>query len=157
MKSIPYSKEAVNKYVLPVHKSKLIRIDTESSPAHIGKLANAVDLIAPEQTTVLAAADGIVNFVSAGSAIGGPDISFWDYSNFIVIMHNNDEYSRYDHLAFGSSNVFVGQRVGAGQDIARIGMTGYTFIPHLHFQVFVFTGPDLWEDYETLKVHFSDF
>jgi murein DD-endopeptidase MepM/ murein hydrolase activator NlpD len=153
----PPSKYAINKYVLPVPKSKLIRIDSESSPAHLGKLANAVDLLAPEETPVLAAADGIITFVNSGSVIGGPDISFWDYSNFIVIMHSNDEYSRYDHLAFGSSNVTVGQQVEAGRAISRIGMTGYTFIPHLHFQVFVFTGPNLWEDYQTLKVHFSDF
>ena len=150
------SKNAVNQYVLPVHKSKLIRVDTESSPAHVGNLANAIDLIAPEQTPVLAAADGIVTFVNNSSVVGGPDISFWDYSNFIVIMHNNDEYSRYDHLAFGSCNVTINQPVKAGQEIARIGMTGYTFTPHLHFQVFVFTGSNLWEDYETLKVSFSD-
>jgi murein DD-endopeptidase MepM/ murein hydrolase activator NlpD len=156
MNSNPPSKCAINKYVLPIHKSKLIRIDTESSPVHIGKLANAVDLLAPEETPVLAAADGIITFVNAGSVVGGPDILFWDYSNFIVIMHSNDEYSRYDHLAFGSSDVIVGQQVKAGQPIARIGMTGYTFTPHLHFQVFVFTGPNLWEDYQTLKVHFSD-
>jgi murein DD-endopeptidase MepM/ murein hydrolase activator NlpD len=143
--------------VLPVQKSKLIRIDSEFSPAHLGKLANAVDLLAPGETPVLAAADGIITFVNTGSVVGGPDISFWDYSNFIVIMHSNDEYSRYDHLAFVSSDVIVGQQVKAGQPIARIGMTGYTFTPHLHFQVFVFTGPNLWEDYETLKVHFSDF
>jgi murein DD-endopeptidase MepM/ murein hydrolase activator NlpD len=157
MNSNPPSKYAVNKYVLPIHKSNLIRIDTESSPAHIGKLANSIDLLAPEETPVLAAADGIITFVNTGSVVGGPDISFWDYSNFIVIMHSNDEYSRYDHLAFGSSDVVVGQQVKAGRPIARIGMTGYTFIPHLHFQVFVFTGPNLWEDYENLKVHFYDF
>jgi hypothetical protein len=44
--------------------------------------------------------------------------------------------------------------VTAGQEIAKIGMTGYTYLPHLHFQVFVFTGPNLWEDYQTLKVDF---
>ena len=42
----------------------------------------------------------------------------------------------------------------AGQEIAKVGMTGFTYLPHLHFQVFVFTGPNLWEDYQTLKVDF---
>jgi hypothetical protein len=42
----------------------------------------------------------------------------------------------------------------AGQEIAEVEMTGYTYLPHLHFQVFVFTGPNLWEDYQTLKVDF---
>jgi murein DD-endopeptidase MepM/ murein hydrolase activator NlpD len=62
--------------------------------------------------------------------------------------------TRYDHLAFGSCKVRVGEIVTAGQEIAKMGMTGYTYLPHLHFQVFVFTGPNLWEDYQTLKVDF---
>ena len=33
------------------------------SPAHQGKLRNAIDFIVDEETPVLAAADGIVNFV----------------------------------------------------------------------------------------------
>ena len=32
-------------------------------------------------------------------------------------------------------------------------MTGYTFIPHLHFQIFIFTGPNIWTDYDTLIVN----
>jgi hypothetical protein len=71
-----------------------------------------------------------------------------------IIMHAKGEYSRYDHLAFSSSRVINGQPVRAGQEIARVGMTGYTYTPHLHFQVFVFTGSNIWEDYQTLKVHF---
>jgi len=147
---------ALNRYVLPVPPDKLIGIDTTSSPAHVGKLANAIDFIAPVQTPVLAAANGTVTYVKAYSNIGGSYPTFWDYSNFIVIMHANGEYSRYDHLAFASSRVIVGQQVKAGQEIARVGMTGYTYVPHLHFQVFVFTGPNLWEDYKTIKARFHD-
>jgi hypothetical protein len=31
-------------------------------------------------------------------------------------------------------------------------MTGFTYLPHLHFQVFVITGPDFWNDFDTLPV-----
>ena len=63
-------------------------------------LANAIDLIAPIQTRVLAAAyDGTITYVF----LGGADTLFWNYSNFIVIRHANREYTRYDHLAFSSS------------------------------------------------------
>jgi murein DD-endopeptidase MepM/ murein hydrolase activator NlpD len=55
-------------------------------------------------------------------------------------------------LAYRSSKVKVGQHVGACQEIARVGMTGYTYIPHLHFQVFVFTGINIWTDFTTLEV-----
>ena len=47
---------------------------------------------------MLAAAKGIVTYVKDDSNTGGPDISFWDHTNFIIIMHANEEYSRYDHL-----------------------------------------------------------
>jgi murein DD-endopeptidase MepM/ murein hydrolase activator NlpD len=145
---------ARNKYQLPIPLDRLISIDTHSSPAHSGKLENAVDFVAPEDTIVLAAAEGTVMYVKDDSDIGEPLINFWNYSNFISLKHQNEEYTRYDHLAFGSSKVRVGEIVTAGQEIAKIGMTGYTYLPHLHFQVFVFTGPNLWEDYQTLKVHF---
>lgn len=147
---------SVNKYVLPIAPDKLRGIDRTSSPAHIGKLENAVDLLAPNGTPVLAAADGVVTFVNTSSTLGGPDISYWNYSNFIVIMHDNCEYTRYDHLEYGSSKVIVGQQVSGGEEIARTGVTGYTYTPHLHFQVFVLNGPNLWNDYKTLRVQFSE-
>ena len=65
---------------------------------------------------------------------------YWDYTNFIVIRHPNREYSRYDHLSYHSATVKVGQHVRAGEKIARVGTTGYTYLPHLHFQVFVVIG-----------------
>jgi murein DD-endopeptidase MepM/ murein hydrolase activator NlpD len=155
------NKNAVNKkdknhYRLPVPKDSLLRIDRTSSPAHKGKLRNAIDLIVPENTPVLAAADGIVSFVKDDSNIGGPSPIYLMYTNFVAIMHTNGQYSRYDHLAYHSSKVSVGQRVYKGQEIAKVGMTGYTILPHLHFQVFVFTGNDLWKDFDTLPIQDFD-
>ena len=147
-------KNAINKYKLPVPKDLLQRIDRTSSPAHLGKLRNAIDLIVDKDTPVLAAADGIVTFVKDISDIGGPNPAYWEYTNFIVIMHSNGEYSRYDHLSYNSSKVIVGQHVIAGEEIAKVGMTGYTYLPHLHFQVFVITGINMWTDFDTLKVRF---
>jgi len=147
-------KNAINKYKLPVPKDLLQRIDRTSSPAHLGKLRNAIDLIVDKDTPVLAAADGMVTFVKDISDIGGPNPAYWEYTNFIVIMHSNGEYSRYDHLSYNSSTVKVGQNVIAGEEIAKVGMTGYTYLPHLHFQVFVITGFNMWTDFETLKVRF---
>jgi len=53
----------------------LEHIDRTSSPAHIGKLRNAIDLIVPENTPVLAAGDGIVTAVKDDSNIGGSNPS----------------------------------------------------------------------------------
>ena len=147
-------KNPINKYKLPVPKDQLQRIDRTSSPAHLGKLRNAIDLIVDKDTPVLAAADGMVTFVKDISDIGGPNPAYWEYTNFIVIMHSNGEYSRYDHLSYNSSKVKVGQHVIAGEEIAKVGMTGYTYLPHLHFQVFVATGFNMWTDFDTVKVRF---
>jgi murein DD-endopeptidase MepM/ murein hydrolase activator NlpD len=143
---------AVNKYKLPVPKDLIQRIDRTSSPAHVGKLRNAIDFIADIGTPVLAAEDGLVTSVKDTSNTGGASPSNWMHTNFIVIMHSNGEYSRYDHLSYNSSKVKVGQYVRAGEEIAKVGMTGYTYLPHLHFQVFVFTGSNMWTDFDTLEV-----
>jgi len=142
----------INKYTLPVPKKLLERIDRTSSPVHIGNLRNAIDLIVPKNTPVLAAAEGIVTFVGDNSNIGGPDPFYMAYTNFITIMHSNGEYSRYDHLEYHSSKVRLGQHVHACKEIAKVGMTGYTYIPHLHFQVFVFTWNNVWTDFDTLEI-----
>jgi murein DD-endopeptidase MepM/ murein hydrolase activator NlpD len=78
-----------------------------------------------------------------------------DIDFIIVIMHPNGEYSRYDHLSYNSSRVRVGQLVRAGEEIARVGMTGFTYISHLHFQVFVVTGINASTDFDTLEI--TDF
>jgi murein DD-endopeptidase MepM/ murein hydrolase activator NlpD len=149
-------KNAINKYKLPVPKDLLQRIDRSSSPAHVGKLRNAIDFIADKGTPVLAADDGIVAFVKDTSNTGGANPSNWRHTNFIVIMHSNGEYSRYDHLSYNSSKVKVGQYVRAGDEIAKVGMTGYTYLPHLHFQVFVVTGINVWTDFDTVEVQDFD-
>lgn len=149
-------KNTINNYKLPVPKDLLQRIDRTSSPAHMGKLRNAIDFIVDNETPVLAADDGIIIFVNDSSNIGGSTPVYWGHTNFIVIMHSNGEYSRYDHLSYNSSKVTVGQHVIAGEEIAKVGMTGYTYLPHLHFQVFVVTGFNMWTDFETLKVRDFD-
>ena len=145
-------KNAINRYRLPVPRNLLERVDKTSSPLHTGNLRNAIDLIVPELTPVFAAANGIVTYVKDDSTIGGPNRIYQNDTNFIAIMHANQEYSRYDHLAPRSSMVKVGQTVREGEEIAKVGMTGYTLLPHLHFQVFIFTGWNVWVDFDTLKI-----
>src|SRR5687767_15988918 len=70
---------ALNKYQLPVPKNSIQRIDRSTSPAHIGKLRNAIDFIVPENTPVLAAADGIITYVKDDSNIGGPNPAYWNF------------------------------------------------------------------------------
>ncbi|HEY3175188.1 MAG TPA: M23 family metallopeptidase [Candidatus Polarisedimenticolia bacterium] len=60
--------------------------------------------------------------------------------NHVVIEHEGGEFSFYGHLLPGSLRVAKGDRVLRGQPIARLGNSGNSTEPHLHFQVT--DGPD---------------
>jgi peptidase M23-like protein len=52
-----------------------------------------------------------------------------------VIMGSSSTYALYAHLAPGSVTVSKGEAVLAGQRIGRVGHTGNSTAPHLHFQL----------------------
>jgi murein DD-endopeptidase MepM/ murein hydrolase activator NlpD len=66
----------------PFSKKLLQTIDKSSSPAHISKLRNAVDFIAPKGTPVLAAADGVVIYTMMISMLE----VLMHYTGFILIL-----------------------------------------------------------------------
>jgi len=55
--------------------------------------------------------------------------------NYVVLKHLNDEYSLYGHLQYHSLTVQKGDTVKQGQPIGRLGNTGKSSCPHLHFQL----------------------
>jgi murein DD-endopeptidase MepM/ murein hydrolase activator NlpD len=55
--------------------------------------------------------------------------------NYVLIDHGGGEYSLYAHLQPGSVTVKAGDAVAAGQQIGRLGSSGNSTEPHLHFQV----------------------
>jgi murein DD-endopeptidase MepM/ murein hydrolase activator NlpD len=87
-------------------------------PPHPG-----VDIAAPTGTPVMCALDGIVK--SAG----------WDdvYGKLIVLEHSDSLSTIYGH----NDELLVkeGDYVAKGQVIARVGNTGRSTAPHLHFEV----------------------
>ncbi|MFZ0511630.1 MAG: hypothetical protein WAM14_08490 [Candidatus Nitrosopolaris sp.] len=74
-------KSAINRYILSVPNNLLERVDRTSSPVHTGNLRNAIDFIVPENTPVLAAANGVITFVKDDSIVGGPNPIFCNYTN----------------------------------------------------------------------------
>jgi murein DD-endopeptidase MepM/ murein hydrolase activator NlpD len=87
---------------------------------------NGVDIAAPLNTPVLAAADGVV--ITAKN-------TGWNtgYANYVVIKHNNGTQTLYAHLT--KATVTIGQSVSKGQQIGLLGSTGRSTGPHVHFEV----------------------
>ena len=77
-------------------------------------------------TPVYAVADG---YVVTAKALN------YSYGNYVLIAHYNGLYTLYAHGQMGSICVSEGQTVKQGQQIMRVGSTGNSTGPHLHFEV----------------------
>lgn len=89
-----------------------------------GKDHDGIDMAAPTGTPVYAAAAGIV--IYAGDQVRG-------YGNMVVLRHNDGLVTVYAHNSV--MLVHNGDAVAVGQEIARVGDTGRSTAPHLHFEV----------------------
>ncbi len=77
---------------------------------------------------VVAAASGVVEYAHSG---------YSGYGHTVIINHGGGIKTRYAHMYPGSICVRPGQNVSKGQQIGRIGSTGNSTGPHLHFEVLV--------------------
>ena len=108
--SISQSGASVGKKVNPFYKNVV---------QHTG-----MDLLAGTGTEVLSTADGVVEKVVRRDKKEG---------NCIVVNHKNGYVTKYKNL--GDVLVRQGQKVKQGGVIGRIGMSGMSFAPHLHYEV----------------------
>ncbi len=96
-----------------------------------GKLHSALDIGSLTESSmgklVVAAAEGTVVIAGYHSS----------YGYYVKIDHGNGMQTLYAHCKSGSLMVKAGDKVAAGQPIARIGMTGFATGPHLHFEVII--------------------
>lgn len=129
--------KTANVYSYPVDKEKITLLVSETtSGSHQGAYKGSVDMAVPLNTMVKAAGDGVVTRVRDDSDKHGDTIDFGYDANYITIEHDNNELSEYMHLAKDSAVVKVGQKVKSGQSIAKTGLSGWLFAPHLHFMVY---------------------
>jgi murein DD-endopeptidase MepM/ murein hydrolase activator NlpD len=84
-----------------------------------------VDLVAPNGTPVVAAADGLV----VGAAPNGR------YGNWIRIEHGGKLATVYGHLSGFASGLQPGMMVSRGDVIGYVGSTGRSTGAHLHFEL----------------------
>ncbi len=90
---------------------------------HQHKFHYGVDLGAPAGTPIGAARGGIVTHAGPAGT----------YGNLVIVDHGDGVTTRYAHCS--TLDVAVGQNVTPGQRIGRVGSTGRSTGPHLHFEV----------------------
>lgn len=88
---------------------------------------NGVDIVVPKGTSILASAGGVVTRSEYASVFG----------NVVVITHGNGLQTLYCHCS--KRLVSVGDKVKQGDVIAKVGSTGQSTGPHLHF-AFILNG-----------------
>lgn len=55
--------------------------------------------------------------------------------NYVIIKYSENVYAALCHLQAGSIHVSVGENVAKGDVIGKVGHSGNSFAPHLHFQL----------------------
>ncbi|UHA75735.1 murein hydrolase activator EnvC family protein [Paenibacillus sp. 481] len=90
-----------------------------------GAFHGGLDMAAPRGTAIHAAENGVVTVAGWQGGFG----------NTVIINHGNNLWTLYAHIDRGGILVSEGQEVKRGQQIAKVGTTGYSTGYHLHFEV----------------------
>ena len=83
-----------------------------------------IDIGAPSGAKIVASNGGTV--VTSAYNAGG-------YGNYVIIDHGGGKMTVYGHMS--KRGVSVGQSVTKGQQIGKVGSTGRSTGPHLHFEI----------------------
>lgn len=90
-----------------------------------GRMHRAIDIDASKGTWVYAARDGVAHRYDWDGIA--------DYGNRVLIDHGHSYWTLYAHL--DSIHISDGQAIRQGDQIGRVGSTGNSTGPHLHFEV----------------------
>ena len=93
-----------------------------------GRLHKGIDLVSPPPATVYAAGEGrIVMVTNAG-----------DYGNMVLIDHGRGIFTRYAHLERFDPHLAVGEWIGFGTPLGRMGRTAKRAMGlHLHYEILI--------------------
>lgn len=95
-----------------------------------GEMHNGIDIMAPADSAIVAAAAGVV--IEVGYSGG--------WGQYVKIDHGDGIATLYAHLVEGSAAVSPGQTVSPGEYLGAVGDTGYATAKLLHFEVYVYGG-----------------
>jgi len=116
-------RELENRYVWPVHG----RITSYYGRRNLGlgtaSFHRGLDVAAPTGTTIVASRSGTVSFAGWSGS----------YGYLVRIRHAGGDETWYAHQS--SMLVSVGQWVEQNQAIGRVGSTGLSTGPHIHFEI----------------------
>lgn len=111
--------------LVPVRGHYISGFGYRVSPIHgHGHFHSGIDFAAPMGTPIYAANDGEI--ITAGWPESG-------YGLQVEIAHGNGFVTKYAHLS--KLDVQIGQKVKRGAIIGRVGSTGQSIGPHLHYEV----------------------
>lgn len=122
----PVDRDAQAPFVFPVKEPRRVssefgdRVDPITGQT---RFHHGIDIAASKGTPVFPAAPGTVVF---SGERGG-------YGNLVEVLHDNGYVTRYGHNEKNLAK--EGDRVGPSEPIARVGSTGRSTGPHLHFEV----------------------
>jgi hypothetical protein len=92
------------------------------------------DIVSVAPGTVVSVRDGMPEQTPNQAPVGVNAVD--DYiGNHVVVQLKPDVWALYAHLQTGSVAVRVGDQVATGQLLGRVGNSGNSFGPHLHFQL----------------------
>lgn len=115
--------------IVPIGDKELIRLSStfgiRNDPIYnVPKMHSGLDFTAPSGSKIYATGDGIIETMEYSS--GG-------YGNHIVINHGFGYKSHYAHLSKFETK--LNRKVKRGELIGRVGSTGKSTAPHLHYEV----------------------
>jgi hypothetical protein len=96
--------------------------------------AYGADVYAVADGVVVAKKDGIADNIPGEGIVGELNIDTLPGNNLVIAI-GHGRYACYAHLVPGSARVEVGDFVRAGQVIGKLGQSGNSSGPHLHFHV----------------------
>lgn len=106
-----------------------------ATSTHTGMDEWAWDFGIPVGGVVVAPAAGVVRRVRMDSSRGGCDSAYANDANYVIVDFEDGTEALLMHLQTGSSSLAVGDRVAGGDEVGRVGLTGWVCGAHLHFQI----------------------
>ncbi len=125
-------------YELPYISGKNVSIVQGYNGWWSHQKSNALDFLMRRGEVICAARDGIVQSTRSDSQKGGASYKFISDGNYVIIKHDDSTSAAYWHMEYNSVMVKEGDTIKAGQPIGKVGSTGFSSGPHLHFEVYYF-------------------